>query len=270
MASSSTEHGTSLPEVHCSDYIHHPQPRPSTGRRRSSLARANAEEAHPKHGHVPALPATAVDDTHSDELHNPRWAKYVRVARPNFWARTRYVYREPLAEFLGTAFILLFGASVECQVNLHFDLFGHPQSAGDFNSQRLAWAAGVAFGVWIAGNSSGAHLNPTVTIALWFFRGFPGSKVLTYIAAQIAGAVFGAALTYSNYFTSITAHQGGKARTVTGPKASAGLFVTFPQPWLPWASAAWSEMLASAALVCVVFALGDKKNLSVPKGIMRK
>ncbi|CAO1622491.1 unnamed protein product [Parajaminaea phylloscopi] len=229
---------------------------------------AQASEVHPRQGLSPALPATAIDDAHSDELHDPRWAKQVRIARPNLWARTRFVYREPLAEFLGTAFILLFGASVECQVNLHYDLFGHPQSAGDFNSQRLAWACGVALGVWIAGNSSGAHLNPSVTVALWFFRGFPGSKVVTYIIAQIAGAAFGAALTYSNYFVSITAREGGKGRTVTGPRATAGLFVTSPQSWLPWTSAAWSEMLASAALVCTVFALSDKKNLSVPKGIM--
>lgn len=270
MSGLSTERTALLvPPTHATDFAV-PQPqRPSAGRRRrSSVANARGDEVHARAGLSPALPATAIDDAHTSDLHDPRWAPDVHLSRPNLWARTRYVYREPLAEFLGTAFILLFGASVECQVNLHFDLFGHPQSAGDFNSQRFAWAAGVALGVWVAGNASGAHLNPTVTIALWFFRGFPASKVLPYIASQILGAAFGAALTYSNYFHSIDVRQGGKQRTVTGPHASAGLFVTFPQSWLPWTSAAWSEMLASAALVCTVFALSDKKNLSVPKGVM--
>lgn len=236
-------------------------------RRRSSLANVSRSEVHDS-VNGPILPAQPVDSAHDSELHQPRWAKH--AGRPNVWARFRYIWREELAEFLGTFFILLFGISVECQVNLHYDLFGHPQSAGDFNSQRFAWAVGVASGVWVAGGISGAHLNPTVTIALWLFRGFPRHRVLWYIAAQVLGGAAGAAVVYSNYFTSIALKEGGPGRTVVGPHATAGLFVTFPQPFLPWYSAAWSEGLASAALVAVVFALSDKKNLSPPKGTMRE
>jgi aquaglyceroporin related protein len=46
------------------------------------------------------------------------------------------------------------------------------------------------------------------------------------------------------------------------------MFFTFPQPWLPNSSAFLSEAIASAVLICVVFALGDKGNLPPPKGTM--
>lgn len=239
----------------------------SRRRRRSSLANASRSQIHDAQNE-PILPAQPVDSHHDNELHDSRWSKH--DGRPNVWARFRYIWREELAEFLGTFFIILFGTSVECQVNLHFDLLGHPQSAGDFNSQRFAWAVGVASGVWVAGGVSGAHLNPTVTIALAMFRGFPAHRVLYYIIAQILGAAAGAGVVYSNYFTSIARKEGGAARTVLGEHATAGLFVTSPQPYLSAFSAAWSEALASAALVAVVFALSDKKNLSPPKGTMRE
>ncbi|CAO1619310.1 unnamed protein product [Sympodiomycopsis kandeliae] len=239
----------------------------SAGRRpsRSSIAHVSRSQVH-ESSNAPLIPAQGVDSNIEHDLHDPRWGKH--VGRPNVWARFRHVWREELAEFLGTFFILLFGISVECQVNLHYNLFSHPQSAGDFNSQRFAWAVGVASGVWVAGGISGAHLNPTVTIALWLFRGFPGHRVAYYILAQVLGGAAGAAVVYSNYFTSIALKEGGPRRTVLGEHATAGLFVTFPQPYLSWYSAAWSEALASAVLVAVVFALGDKKNLSPPKGTM--
>ncbi|PWN25170.1 MIP family channel protein [Jaminaea rosea] len=211
-------------------------------------------------------PAVPVSDSLPTSQHNPRWALY--DGRPNAWTRFRARNKDLLAEFLGTAFILIFGAGVECQVNLHYNLFSHPQSAGDFNSQRLSWAIGVALGVWISGGVSGAHLNPTVTLSLWAFRGFPLRKVLPYITAQILGAAAGAGLVYSNYFGSIALKEGGAQRTVEGVRSTAGLFVTSPQPWLGNGQAAWSEALASGVLVCAVLALSDKGNLSVPKGCM--
>lgn len=128
----------------------------------------------------------------------------------------------------------------------------------------------MALGVWISGGVSGAHLNPTVTLSLWAFRGFPLRKVLPYITAQILGAAAGAGLVYSNYFGSIALKEGGAQRTVEGVRSTAGLFVTSPQPWLGNGQAAWSEALASGVLVCAVLALSDKGNLSVPKGCMRE
>lgn len=113
---------------------------------------------------------------------------------------------------------------------------------------------------------------PAVTIALWLYRGFPARKVPSYIAAQVLGATLATLIVYSNYRYSIGLFEGqglpSSIRSVTGPHATAPMFFTFPQPWLPASSAFLSEAIASAVLICVVFALGDKGNLPPPKGTM--
>lgn len=229
----------------------------------SNLAHTNNDQ--------PLLPAAPVDANDSNELHEPRWAEH--SGKPNYLAQFRYVWREELAECLGTAFIILFGASVECQTSLHYENnHGKAYSFGDYNSCRFAWAAGVACSVWISGGISGGHCNPTVTIALWLYRGFPGRKVAWYISSQVLGATLATLIVYSNYRFSIGLFEGqglpSSIRTVTGPHSTASLFFTFPQPWLPASSAFLSEAIASAILICVVFALGDKGNLPPPKGTM--
>jgi hypothetical protein len=88
------------------------------------------------------LPAAPVGAEDSHELHDPRWAEH--SGKPNHLAQFRYIWREELAECLGTSFIILFGASVECQTALHYGKSnGRAYSFGDYNSCRFAWAAGV-------------------------------------------------------------------------------------------------------------------------------
>lgn len=160
-------------------------------------------------------------------LHKPNWAHSDRP--PNAWAQFRHAWREEFAyvacirvivvdqaneigtrsEFWGTFVILLFGAGVECQVRLNYHTSDVKGNAGDFLQCRLAWAAGVALAVWMAGGVSGGHCNPTVTIALTVFRGFPLRKVPGFITAQVAGATLASLAVYLNYVTSISAYEGG-------------------------------------------------------------
>lgn len=162
--------------------------------------------------------------------------------------------------------ILLIGAGVECQVRLNYHSPDIGGNAGDFLQCRLTWAAGVALAGWITGGVSGGHCNPTVTIALAIFRGFPVRKVPGFIVAQIAGATVGSLAVYLNYVTSISEYEGGSVRTVFGPHSTAGLFFTLPAARLPYAGAFYTEALASAVLAAVVFALADKSNFAPPKG----
>jgi aquaporin NIP len=62
------------------------------------------------------------------------------------------------------------------------DAFGH---AG------VALAFGLVVTMLVAGfgTTSGAHVNPAVTLAFWSVCRFPGREVLPYVAAQCAGAV---------------------------------------------------------------------------------
>ncbi|KAH9905493.1 aquaporin-like protein [Xylariomycetidae sp. FL2044] len=167
--------------------------------------------------------------------------------------------------------IILFGAGVECQVGLHYHGRGsssdkHTIAAfGDSVSGRLTWAIGVSCAVWVSGGVSGGHCNPTITLVLAIFRGFPLRKVPGFILAQVLGAAFAALVIYANYTHSISLFEGGDdVRTVTGPHSTAALFFTFPANQLSYISAFYSEFLESAVLVALVFALADKGNMSPP------
>ncbi len=228
----------------------------------------------------PLLPASAPLPHEATRLHKPpRWWSGTTSPsstlgdasgqrEPNSWAKVRHLYREELAEFFGTFLILLFGAGVECQVNLHYHGADTRDVAayGSYFQGRLAWAAGVAMAVWVSGGISGGHCNPSVTVALALFRGFPRRKVIPFVVAQTLGATAASLLVYANNFTNIARFQGGAARTVKGLGSTAPFFFTLPAPELSYASAFFSEFLATAVLLFVVFALADTANLKPPKG----
>ena len=100
-----------------------------------------------------------------------------------------------LAEFIGTAFIILLGDAVVANVVL--------QKTKGHNSGLIVitfgWAIAVFTGVYISAPYSGAHLNPAVTIALAFVGKFEWSLVAPYILAQLGGAFAGAILVWLTY-----------------------------------------------------------------------
>src|SRR5207249_4490008 len=112
-------------------------------------------------------------------------------------------------------------------------------------------------GICVAGRVSGAHLNPAVTLALAVFRGFPWSKVVPYMIAQVAGAFAGAALVYINYlpaFDAFDAFDPGREKT-------AGVFTTFPQfPDASWAFGLLDQVVGTALLVGLILAITDSRN----------
>ena len=137
----------------------------------------------------------------------------------------RSIQRELLAEFLGTLVLIVFGCGSVAQVLLS------GKENGAYLSINIGWAFGVTLGVFVAGGVSGAHLNPAVTLALAVRRGFPWSKLLPYCLAQLAGAFVASAIVYATYYDALQAFDGG-VRQVTGPLATAGIWATYPQPYL--------------------------------------
>ena len=137
----------------------------------------------------------------------------------------RGTLREVLAEFLGTFVLILFGAGVVAQNIVS------KQAAGSYLAINLAWGLGVVMGCYVSAGVSGAHLNPAVTLAAAVHRGFPWRKVLPYMAGQFVGAFVAAAVVYLTYREGLTAFDGG-VRQVLGPQGTAGIFATYPQPYL--------------------------------------
>ena len=105
---------------------------------------------------------------------------------------------ELVAEFFGTFILIVFGNGIVAMVVL----FSHGVPGeivnGGYTNITLGWGLAVTMGVYVAGRISGAHINPAVTLAVAFFRGFPWRKVIPYWIAQTAGAFLAAAVVYWN------------------------------------------------------------------------
>jgi len=99
--------------------------------------------------------------------------------------------RRVLAEFLGTALLVLFGAGSVVAALVLGD--GALDYAG-LGMISLAFGLVVALAIYTLGTTSGAHINPAVTIALAAVRRFKWAEVGPYIAAQVVGATVGALL----------------------------------------------------------------------------
>jgi glycerol uptake facilitator protein len=168
---------------------------------------------------------------------------------------------ELLAEFLGTFVLILLGTGVVAMVVLFPTKNPGEVIHGGFTNITLGWGLAVTMGIYVAGRISGAHLNPAVTLSLAVFRGFPWSKVLPYSIAQVAGAFVAAALVYRNYLPAF--HQVDPALDHT-----AGVFTTFPAfPSMPSAGFL-DQVIGTALLLLLIFAITDERNVSAASGIL--
>jgi MIP family channel proteins len=171
------------------------------------------------------------------------------------------ITRELLAEFLGTFILIVFGVGVVAQVVLS------RQTAGTYLSINIAWGLAVTMGCYMAAGVTGAHLNPAVTLALAAHRRFPWSKVLPYSLAQIAGAFVASAVVFVTYHEALGAFDGG-VRQVLGPQGTAGIWATYPQPFLSvFPGGVVDQIVGTALLVAVIFGITDNRNSPAPAGV---
>lgn len=169
--------------------------------------------------------------------------------------------REAAAEFLGTFVLIVFGLGVVAQVVLGKGDYG------DNFSINFAWGLAVTMGVYAAGGVSGAHINPAVTLALAVHRQFPWRKVPIYCMAQFAGAFVASAVVYVTYHEAINTFDSG-IRQITGTQATAGIWATYPQEFLsPFPGGVIDQVVGTALLVMMIFALSDSRNLAPPAGL---
>ncbi|GIK05244.1 hypothetical protein Aspvir_009348 [Aspergillus viridinutans] len=164
------------------------------------------------------------------------------------WAVIRTHHREELAEALAVFVQLTVGLSADLSVTL--------AGAGNPNTTAWAWGFAAMMAIYISGGVSGAHLNPTITIMLWFYRGFPKRKMPAYFAAQYLGAFIAALSVYGLYYHSIQHYLSTNA-----PTDIINSFITSQrQTWIGPATAFFNEFLGTLCLTVTVLALGDDQN----------
>lgn len=151
-----------------------------------------------------------------------------------------------LAEFIGTAILVLLGNGVVANVVLN-------RSKGQNSGWiviTVGWGLAVTMAVYATGRISGAHLNPAVTIALASIGDFPWAKVPGYFAAQLGGGIAGATLVWLAYL----AHWGETAD-------QAGKLACFStSPAIPKKLPAFiTEFIGTTMLVFGVLAIGSVK-----------
>jgi len=124
---------------------------------------------------------------------------------------------DPLfAEFIGTLLLVLLGNGVVANVVL-------AKTKGEDGGLvviALGWAMAVFVAVFVTASSSGAHLNPAVTLALAIAGKFPWPRVFGYVVAQMAGGMAGALLVWLIYRSHFEATADAKKKLsafCTGP-----------------------------------------------------
>src|SRR5438128_6060576 len=120
---------------------------------------------------------------------------------------------------------------------------------------------------YVSAGVTGAHLNPAVTLALAARRDFPWNKVLPYSFAQIAGAFVASAVVFVTYHEALNAFDGG-VRQVAGAQGTAGIWATYPQPFLSVFPGGFiDQIVGTALLVAGIFGITDDRNAPAPKGL---
>jgi len=167
----------------------------------------------------------------------------------SFIGRLKKHSKEAVAELLGTAVLVIFGTGAIASTVLSGG------ANGGWLSINVGFGLGLTAGIYVAGGISGAHLNPAVSLTLAIFRGFSWAKLPLYWLAQTVGAFLGAFVIYINYLPALRHSDFGGFNNST-----AGIFATYPQPYVGTIGAFISEFVGTFMLLLIILATGDKNN----------
>ena len=161
------------------------------------------------------------------------------------------------AEAVGTMLLVLLGDGVVANVLL-------ARSKGQNSGWiviTIGWGVAVAIAVYAVARTSGAHLNPAVTVGLATLGRFPWAEVPGYLAAQTVGAVIGAVLVWLAYLP----HWA----VTTDKDAKLGVFCTAPAIRSSGANVV-TEIIGTAVLVFGILAISGNAQTGVDTGANEK
>ncbi|HYT94480.1 MAG TPA: aquaporin [Gemmataceae bacterium] len=189
-----------------------------------------------------------------------------------------------VAEVIGTFILVFFGCGAVHAAVLTGAHTGLWQVA-------IVWGVAVTVAIYVVGGISGAHINPAITVALAVWGKFAPAQVLPYVAAQLLGAALAAGALYGLYEPYLAAREQerGVERGRRGSEITAMCYGEyFPSPGgvstdaslkgeeavekalrgldsrVSVLGAFLAEVLGTALLALVVFALTDERNGAAP------
>jgi glycerol uptake facilitator protein len=194
--------------------------------------------------------------------------------------RTPSLAARCLAEVVGTFLLVFFGCGV-----VHAAVLTGAQSG--LWQVAIVWGVAIMLAIYVVGATSGAHINPAMTIALAAWGKAPRGVVLPYIASQFLGAFLAAAMLYALFggFIAAKEQERGITRGSTASVITAmGYGEYYPNPgglngqgdaaiaeaWnqaatrVPLSTALLAEVLGTAILALVVLAVTDEANRGGP------
>ncbi len=190
------------------------------------------------------------------------------------------------AEVLGTFILVFFGCGAVHSAVLTGALVGLWQVA-------IVWGVAIMLAIYVVGNVSGAHINPAITVALALWRRFPWGEVPVYVLSQLLGAALAAMVLFGLYGPYLAERERRQevVRGQPGSEITAMCYGEyFPNPGavstdirprprpedvvaeelkqsyalVSLEAAFLAEVLGTAILALVVFALTDERNRAAP------
>jgi glycerol uptake facilitator protein len=185
-----------------------------------------------------------------------------------------------LAELVGTFILIFFGCGA-----VHAAVLTGAQSG--LWQVAIVWGVAIMLAIHAIGGISGCHINPAITLAFAAWRGFERRSVVPYILSQLGGAMLAAMSLFFLFhgFLAQKEEQLGVQRGEPGSVVTASCYGEYaPNPGLipgladgydstahaalkarfPQSSAFLAEVLGTAILAFVVFAVTDERNSGRP------
>ena len=158
------------------------------------------------------------------------------------------LFKRSAAELFGT-FWLVFAGCGSAVIAA-----AYPQLGIGFAGVSLAFGLTVLTMAFAIGHISGCHLNPAVSIGLVVAKRFPASELISYIAAQVLGAILAGGVLYQIML--------GKPGWVAGGFASNGYGAHSPDGYSMLACLI-TEVVCTAFFMIIILGATDER---APKG----
>jgi len=162
--------------------------------------------------------------------------------------------RKFLAELIGTFWLVLGGcgsAVLAAVFPYNSPATENPLGLG-FLGVALAFGLTLLTMVYAIGHISGCHINPAVSFGLWAGGKFPGSQMVTYIVAQVLGAIIAGGVIYL-----VASGREGFSLSGSNPLATNGFGAHSPGGYGFW-SALIIEVLLTFIFLIVILGATDR------------